>query len=62
MENIDFEALRSYLMDYFGAAASIFPFVFMDVDEVMHATGEELIQIAIRNKIDLGKFTYGKGR
>ena len=62
MEDIDFEALRRYLLDYFGAAASIFPVAFMDVSEVMYATDEELIDIAIRNKIDLGRFTYGKGR
>ena len=62
MEDIDFDALRRYLMDYFGAAASIYSVAFMNVTEVMYATNEELIDIAIREKIDLGKFTYRRGR
>ena len=62
MENIDFEALRRYLMDYFGTASTIFPIALFDLAKVQCASDSELVDIAINNNIDLDDFTYNYER
>lgn len=56
MENIDIEALRKDLIDYFGSATSMQPFAYADVIRVENATEEELIEIAISNNFDLDNY------
>jgi hypothetical protein len=53
---IDIEKLRSDLMDYFGTATHFFPAATMDLIKVQNASGEELINIALKNNIDLSKY------
>lgn len=53
---IDIEKLRSDLMDYFGTATCFFPVATMDLIKVQNATAEELINIALKNNIDLSKY------
>ena len=53
---IDIEKLRSDLLDYFGTATSFFPVATMDLIKVQNATAEELINIALKNNIDLSKY------
>ena len=53
---IDIEKLRSDLMDYFGTAIGFFPAATMDLIKVQNASGEELINIALKNNFDLSKY------
>lgn len=53
---IDIEKLRSDLMDYFGTAIGFFSVATMDLIKVQNASGEELINIALKNNFDLSKY------
>ena len=53
---LDIESLREDLINYYGTATSFYPVAIMDVIKVEKATDEELIQIAIKNNIDLNNY------
>ena len=53
---IDIEALRKDLIDYFGTATPFNPIAYMDVIKVEKATPNELIEIAIKNNFDLDNY------
>ena len=55
--NIDFEKLRSDLINYFGTAMmSGFGLAVMDLTRVERATDEELIEIALECGFDLNNY------
>lgn len=61
--NIDIEGLRRDLIDYFGAATSIYPMAIMDVINIENADVYKLIEIAKSNGFDLNDYvieTYSK--
>lgn len=59
LRNID-EALRSYLLDLCGTAASSgFGPALLDVADIEHASADELLRIAERMGIDIGMFEEG---
>ena len=54
---IDYEKLRSDLIDYFGTAMfSGLPMAIVDLNKVETASFNELIEIAITNNWDLTKY------
>ena len=56
---IDVEALRKDLVDYFGSATPMYPIALADVVRVEQATPQELINIAQANNVDLNDYaTY----
>ena len=54
--NIDYEKLRSDLIDYYGTAISFHPMALMDVSKVKNADPKELVEIALKNGFDLEKY------
>ena len=62
MMEIDFETLRNYLIDYLGTASMYNHVAIVELSEVESASPKELIEIAIRNDIDLDDFIYGVSR
>lgn len=63
MEDLDYEALRSDLIDYFGSATPMYPVAYMDVIRVENASEYELVKIALENHFDLSKYkVYTKSR
>lgn len=57
MLEIDIEKLREDLIDYYGTAMfNSSPLAVMELTKVENATPEELIQIALKNKIDLSNY------
>lgn len=55
--DIDYEKLRSDLMDYFGAAMfSGLPMAIVDLSDVEIVSNNELIQIAKKNGFDLTEY------
>ena len=63
---LDIESLREDLINYYGTATSFYPIAYMDLIKVEKATDEELIQIAIKNNMDLNNYiidnNYSKTR
>ena len=63
---LDIESLRADLINYYGTATSFNPVAYMDLIKVEKATDEELIQIAIKNNMDLNNYiidnNYSKTR
>lgn len=55
-ENIDFERLRSDLMDYYGAAMMYYPVAVIELTNVETASNDKLIQIAMQNGFDLSNY------
>lgn len=56
---IDIEALREDLVDYYGSATPMYPVAYMDVIKVENATPQELVNIALQNHINLEDYkTY----
>ena len=54
---LDGDKLRTDLIDYFGTAMfNSSPFAVMELGKVERATGDELIQIALKNGFDLSKY------
>ena len=51
--NIDYERLRSDLIDYYGTAMMINPIAVIDIGLIEKATNDKLIEIAIKNGFDL---------
>ena len=62
MMEIDFETLRNYLIDYLGTASMYNHVAIVELSEVESASPQELIELAIRNDIDLDDFIYGVSR
>ena len=57
MLEIDIEKLREDLIDYYGTAMfNASPLAVIELTKVENATPEELIQIALKNKIDLSNY------
>lgn len=55
---IDVDALRDYLRDYYGTAIFAgMPVAMIDVAKVERASAEELIKIALKEHVDLTKFS-----
>jgi len=55
---IDIEALRDYMRDYYGTAIFAgMPAAVIDVTKVERASAEELVAIAIKEHVDLTKFS-----
>ena len=55
--NIDYEKLRSDLIDYFGSAMfSELSMAIVDLSKIETASNNELIEIAIKNNWDITKY------
>ena len=57
--NIDYNKLRSDLIDYFGTSINYNPMVIVEIEEVQKASNEELIEYALRYGFDLSNYTKG---
>ena len=53
---IDIEKLRKDLIDYFGTALNFNPLAVIDLTNIMNASAEELIDIALNNNFDLNSY------
>ena len=54
---IDVDKLRSYLMDYYGTATfSGLPMAVMDLANVQSCSAQALVQIALKENVDLSRF------
>ena len=53
---IGIERLRKDLIDYYGSASRVYPNAIMEVERVKRASYDELVDIAIRNNINLDKY------
>ena len=54
---IDMDRLRRDMKDYFGTAMfSGFPMAVMDLSRVERMSGRELVELAQKNGVDLGKY------
>ena len=54
---IDVEALRNYLIDYFGTAMfNGNPVAMFELEKVKNASGYEIVSIAQKNNINLNKY------
>lgn len=55
---IDVDALRDYMRDYYGTAIFAgMPAAIIDVTRVERASDEELVKIALKEHVDLVKFS-----
>lgn len=61
-EEIDYERLRSDLIDYFGSAMPYFPVAVIDVTQVELASEAKLEEIAKQNGFDLNNYIKYKSR
>ena len=52
----DLEKLRTDLINYFGSATTVISNALIDLIEVENATDNELINIAIKNNINLNNY------
>ena len=58
---IDIESLRRDLMDYYGTAMfGVSGFAVMDLVNTERASDREIIEIALKNGIDLAKYVVDK--
>ncbi len=58
---IDIESLRRDLMDYYGTAMfGVSGFAVMDLVNTERASDREIIEIALKNGIDLDKYVVDK--
>ena len=62
MYDIDYEKLRSDLIDYFGTAIACNPMAVIELSDVESASIDKLIQIAIQNGFDLSNYEKSKRR
>ena len=61
----DFELLKQKEMDYFGTAMMIHPQAQLDIDRIMSADEEEVINIAMdiaNGEYDYGNYNKPRGR
>lgn len=62
-KEIDIERLRKDLIDYFGTAMyNSSPLAIIELSKIEKANDNELIQIAIKNNIDLFEYTYNNSK
>ena len=60
-ENIDIEALRQDIIDYYGTAAyGFYPAAYTDVASIENATDEEVVKKAMELHFDLNKYKMGR--
>ncbi len=58
---VDVDKLRAYMIDYYGTAAfSGMPVAILDASKVQLMSAEELVHLAMKEKIDLTKFAVEK--
>lgn len=58
---IDVDKLRSYLIDYYGTAAfSGMPMALVDLSKVQSCSVEDLVQIALKERVDLSQFAVAE--
>lgn len=62
MYDLDYERLRSDLIDYYGTAIAYNPMAVIELSDVENATDEKLVQIAIQNGFDLSDYEIQKKR
>ena len=62
MDNIDYDRLRSYLINFFEWAYFVggFGAALMDVEEVRRASNEELVKIAIQKGFKIENYKINK--
>ena len=60
--NIDYEKLRSDLIDYFGSSVVYNPMAVIELSNVESATDSKLEQIAIQNGFNLSDYEKQKSR
>jgi vacuolar-type H+-ATPase subunit B/Vma2 len=56
MYDIDYEKLRSDLIDYYGTAIAYNPMAVIELGEVENASINKLVQIAMQNGFDLSDY------
>lgn len=56
MQEIDYEKLRTDLLNYFGTGFTILPLAIQMLDKIISASNEELIQIANDNSFKLDNY------
>lgn len=57
MLELDYNKLRSDLIDYFGTAMfNASPLAMIELSKIENATPEELIKIALNNNFDLSEY------
>ena len=59
---IDYEKLRSDLIDYYGPAMMYNPMAVVELSEVENAANDKLVQIALQNGFDLNNYEKQKRR
>lgn len=58
LNDIDIEKIREDLIEYYqGIMFNISPAAIVEMTEVEHASPQKLIDIALRNNIDLSEYT-----
>ena len=63
MLELDYNKLRSDLINYFGTAMfNASPLAMIELSKVENATNEELIEIALNNNFDLSKYQTNSKR
>jgi len=60
--NIDYERLRSDLIDYYGTAMIYNPMAVVELSDVQNSSNDRLVQIAIQNGFDLSDYEEQKKR
>ena len=60
MNDINYEKLRSDLINYYGTAIAYNPMAIVELSEVKCASNEKLIQIARKNGFSLENYEKGK--
>lgn len=58
--DIDYNKLRSDLIDYFGTAMSFNPMAVVNLSEVEYASEQKLIEIALKNNFDITNYVKNK--
>ena len=62
MYDIDYEKLRSDLIDYYGTAIAYNPMAVIELSDVENASTDKLVQIAMQNGFDLSDYEKSKRR
>ena len=58
-EEINIEALRNDLIDYFGTAMfTASPLAIIELSKIENANEQEIIRIAIKNNFDLNEYKH----
>ena len=62
MYDIDYEKLRSDLIDYYGTAIAYNPMAVIELSDVENASIDKLVQMAMQNGFDLIDYEKSKRR